>query len=141
MAHGALGRQDDDEAKSAYASVTHKDGFRHVRFSGGTARGDGVAAQVRTVLERRRKALDDLGGGLDDVVASRYYLVADRCTREVQARIHEVRDEFFGHPHYPASTMVGVAALLGDALVEVELEAEIPDDRWRAEVLTGAEDG
>jgi hypothetical protein len=41
--------------------------------------------------------------------------------------VDAVRAEFFEYPHYPASTMVGVADLLGDEmLVEVEIEAEIP---------------
>lgn len=126
-----------DEPPSAYAAVSHKAGYRHVRFSGATAREpDDVAGQVRTVLERRERALADLGGSLDDVVMSRYFVLADRLSRETQARIHEVRDALFDRPNVPASTMVGVDALVGDALVEVELEAEIPDDRWETDVLT-----
>jgi enamine deaminase RidA (YjgF/YER057c/UK114 family) len=126
-----------DEPPSAYATVTHQDGFKHVRFSGGTAREpDAVAGQVRTILERRERALSALGGRLDDVVVSRYYVLADHLTRETQARVHEVRDELFDRPNVPASTMIGVAALFDDALVEVELEAEVPDDRWETDVLT-----
>lgn len=126
-----------NDPPSAYATVTHKDGYRHVRFSGGTAREpDAVPGQVRTVLERRERALDDLGGSLDDVVMSRYFVLAAHLTRETQARVHEVRDGLFDRPNVPASTMVGVAALFDDALVEVELEAEIPDDRWETDVLT-----
>lgn len=126
-----------DEAPSAYATVTHKDGYRHVRFSGATApEPDDVAGQVRAVLDRRERALSDLGGSLDDVVMSRYFVLADHLSRATQARVHEVRDELFDRPDVPASTMIGVGALLGDALVEVEVEAEIPDDRWETGVLT-----
>jgi hypothetical protein len=31
--------------------------------------------------------------------------------------------------------MVGVSSLLGDALVEIEMEAEIPDDEWAVDVV------
>lgn len=130
-----------DEPPTAYATVTHKDGYRHVRFAGGTARGESVAEQVRTVLERRRRALRDLGGDLDDVVATRFYVLADRLSRETQARVDEVRADLFERPDVPASTMVGVADLLGDALVEVELEAEIPDDGRDTEVMTEEDAG
>ena len=126
-----------EEPPSAYAAVTHKHGYRHVRFSGATAREpDEVAGQVRVVLERRQRALADLGGGLEDVVMSRYFVLDDHLSRETQARVHEVRDELFDPPNVPASTMIGIASLFGDALVEVELEAEIPDDRWETDVLT-----
>lgn len=128
---------DVDAPPSAYATVTHKDGFKHVRFAGGTAPDpDDVAGQVRLVLQRRERVLQDLGGSLDDVVVSRYYVLADHLTRETQARVHEVRDALFDRPNVPASTMIGVAALFDDALVEVELEAELPDDRWEPDVLT-----
>ena len=48
---------------------------------------------------------------------------------EARATIQEVRADFFERPHFPAATMVGVASLLDpDALVEIEIEAESPDD-------------
>lgn len=130
-----------DNPPSAYAVVTHKHGYRHVRFSGGTARGDDVADQVRTVLERRRRALQDLGGGLDDVVFIRYYLGADHISRESQAHVHEVIADLFERPDVPAATMVGVADLLGEALVELEVEAEIPDEKWDTQVMTEKDAG
>jgi len=74
---------------------------------------------------------------MDDVVITRYYVRDEHLDRETQASIHEARDEFFEHPHYPVSTMVGTPSLLAeDALVEVEVEAEIPDNEWEADVLT-----
>ena len=65
----------------------------------------------------------------------RWYVLDEHLDRETQTRLHEVRGEFFERPHYPASTMVGVAGLLGDGLVEIELEAEIPDDGWEVETI------
>lgn len=128
------------EPQSAYATVTEHADHRRVLFSGGTHPEGDLREQVRTILEHRRAALNDLGGGMDDVVMTRWFVLADELSREAQAAIHEVRAEFFDHPSFPASTMVGVASLLGDGIVEVELEAEIPDDSWETDVLTGAED-
>ena len=127
-----------DEPNSAYATITDHGTHRRVAFSGGLAvEPDDAAEQVRTVLARRREALRDFGGSMDGVVVTRYYVRADHLSRGTQAEIHAARDEFFERPHYPASTMVGVADLLhGDALVEVEVEAEIPEDDWDVAVLT-----
>lgn len=74
---------------------------------------------------------------MNDVVFTRYFVREDHLDRTTQALIHEARDEFFDRPHYPASTMVGTASLLAeDALVELEVEAEIPEEAWSADVLT-----
>lgn len=129
---------DLEHPNSAYATVTEHADHRRVLFSGGLAvEPDDVAGQVRTILARREEALDDLGGSMDDVVVTRYYVRGDQLSRETQGEIHAARDAFFERPHYPASTMVGVSSLLhADALVEVELEAEIPDDEWDVSVLT-----
>ncbi|UPV76007.1 RidA family protein [Halorussus limi] len=131
---------DLDEPKSSYATVTRHADHRRVVFSGALSPEGGLAEQVRTVLSHRERALEDLGGSMDDVVEMQLFVREDALSRETQATIHEVRDEFFERPHYPASTMVGVAALLDpDALVEIAIEAEIPDDEWETEVVTGEE--
>jgi len=128
---------DLSEPNSAYATITDHGTHRRVLFSGGLAVEGGLREQVRTVLGRRQEALADFGGSMDDVVFTRYFVREDYLDREAQAAVHEARDEFFERPHYPASTMVGTASLLAeDALVEVELEAEIPADDWNPEVLT-----
>jgi enamine deaminase RidA (YjgF/YER057c/UK114 family) len=122
---------------SAYATITDHDTHRRVAFSGALAVEGDVSDQVRAIFARRREALADFGGSMDDVVVTRYFVREDHLDRETQAAIHEARDEFFEHPHYPASTMVGVGSLLAeDALVEIELEAEIPEGAWDASVLT-----
>jgi enamine deaminase RidA (YjgF/YER057c/UK114 family) len=72
---------------------------------------------------------------MNDVIESRWYVHEDELSREGQVTLHEVRSEFFERPHYPASTMIGVASLLDDALVEIELIAEIPDDEWNVETI------
>lgn len=131
---------DIDGPNDAYATITDHGTHRRVVFSGGLVTEGDLREQVRAVLAHRREALRDVGGGMDDVVRTRYFLREELLDREAQATVHEARDEFFENPHYPASTMVGAGSLLvEDALVEIELEAEIPHDDWEVEVLTEAD--
>jgi len=128
----------ETEPSSSYGTVTAHDDHRRVVFSGSTWPEGDIREQVRGVLAHKEHALEDLEGCMDDVVSMQVFVREDELSRETQTAIHEVRHEFFSRPHFPASTMVGVASLLHpDALVEVELEAEIPDDRWKTDVLTG----
>jgi enamine deaminase RidA (YjgF/YER057c/UK114 family) len=132
--------EDLDEPQSAYATVTRHADHRRVVFSGALSPEGDLTEQVRTILTHRRHALEDLGGSMDDVVKMQLFVRDEALSRETQATIHEVRADFFDRPHFPASTMVGVASLLHpDALVEIEIEAEVPDDEWEAEVITGEE--
>lgn len=126
-----------DEPNSSYATVTDHGTHRRVVFSGALAVEGELGEQVRTIFDRRREALQDLGGSMADVVITRYYVDADTLSREAQAEIHAARDDFFDAPDYPASTMVGVDSLLAEeALVEIEIEAEIPSESWERTVLT-----
>lgn len=137
---GMFGEMDEDadveEPQMAYGVVTERADCRRVVFSGSLAVEGDVAEQTRAILERKGEALADLGGGFDDVVEMRIYVRKSVLDRDTQTRIHEVRAEFFESPHFPAATMVGVADLLHeDALLEIELVAEIPDDAWETTVL------
>lgn len=137
---GLFGGLDDsaevDEPQMAYGVVTERPSFRRVVFSGAVAIEGDVVEQTRTILAEKGSALADLGGSFDDVTELRLYVRAELLDEETQARIHEVRAEFFESPHYPAATMVGVADLVHDeALVEIELVAEIPDDGWETTTL------
>lgn len=111
--------------------VTHHADHDRVLLSGAGAPGDTVAEQVTELFLLLDALLADVDGSIDDVVQTRYHVRAEHLDRETQAAVDAVRAEFFEYPHYPASTMVGVADLLGDEmLVEVEIEAEIPrEDR------------
>ena len=129
--------EDLAEPNSAYATITHHHEHKRVLFSGGLAVEGEIGEQVRTILTHRQQALQDFGGSMDDVVMTQYFVRDEYLNRETQATIHEVRDEFFQRPHYPASTMVGTASLLAaDALVEIELEAEIPHNEWDTTIQT-----
>jgi enamine deaminase RidA (YjgF/YER057c/UK114 family) len=94
--------------------------------SGTTATVDGAvvhpgdaAEQTRVALTGVRRALEDAGFALGDVVRTRMY-VTDISRWEEVGRVH---GEFFGGVR-PATAMVQVAALIDPAmLVEVEADA------------------
>ena len=110
--------------------VTHHPTHDRVILSGAGAPGETVAEQVTELFLMLDALLSDIDSSIDDVILTRYHVLAEHLDRETQADVDAVRAEFFEYPHYPASTMVGVADLLGDEmLVEVEIEADIPRDR------------
>jgi isochorismate pyruvate lyase len=82
------------------------------------APGDGYA-QARRCLEIIRKALNDLGAGLEHVVRTRMFVTDIKRWPEF-GRAH--REFFATHP--PATTMVEVRALIHpDMLIEIEADA------------------
>ncbi|WP_231183224.1 RidA family protein [Haladaptatus sp. DYF46] len=133
---GDLDSEIVDHAVFSWGVVTEHSNHRRVCLSGGGWPEGDVQEQTREILGYVEETLVDLGGSMDDIVMTRFYVRSNILSRETQARIHEVRADFFDYPEYPASTMLGVADLLGDdMLVEIEAEAEIPDDEWSAEVV------
>ncbi|MFH5798733.1 RidA family protein [Haladaptatus sp. CMAA 1911] len=133
---GDLDSEIVDHAVFSWGVVTEHSNHRRVCLSGGGWPEGDVQEQTREILGYVEETLVDLGGSMDDIVMTRFYVRSDIFSRETRARIHEVRADFFDYPEYPASTMLGVADLLGDdMLVEIEAEAEIPDDEWSAEVV------
>lgn len=138
---GEVDSDEIDELQMSYGVVTHRPGYRKVTFSGAGHPDGDVAEQTRAILTHKREAIEDLGGSMDGVTTLRLFVREDVLSPETQVRIHEARAEFFESPHYPAATMVGVADLLHDGmLVEIEIEAEIPDDDWNTDVITGEDD-
>lgn len=127
-----------DELQMSYGVVTHRPGYKKVIFSGtGHPEGD-ITEQTRGILAQIQESLADLGGSMADVTTLRLFVREDVLSQETQVQIHEVRAEFFEHPHYPAATMVGVAQLLyEEMLIEIETEAEIPEDDWETEIIDG----
>lgn len=134
---------DSDELETTASSVgvvTHRQSYRKVALSGLVWPESDLETQTRTVLGHVAEIVGELGGSMDDVTTTRWYVRDGALTAENRARMHEVRAEFFDLPHYPASTMVGVADLVDeDALVELKVEAEIPDDEWETDVFRGDE--
>ena len=127
--------EEEVEPQMCYAVATEREDYRKVVFSGGGVPEGDIEEQARQQLKYFEEALEDLDGSYDDVTMMRWYVIADHLDSDTQRRLHEVRAEFFERPHYPASTMVGVATLLHDCLVEIEMEAEIPDDEWIVETV------
>ncbi|MFC3478614.1 RidA family protein [Halobacterium litoreum] len=135
-----LAESDLDHLTYSVAVATEHETHVDVKFSGVAWPEGGLEHQVRTVLDFVERALGDVGGTLDDVVMLRWFVLDDHLSRETQARINDVRAEFFDPEHYPASTMVGVSSLLDDEMrFELEVEAEVPHDDWTTTAFVGDE--
>ena len=114
------------EQQAGYSRAVRR--FGRIAVSGTTAtandggalhRGD-TYGQTLAALERAIAAVEALGGGLEDVIRTRVYLVPGADWKGA-ARAHA---KVMGSVA-PANTMLYVAALIGDGfLVEVELDAE-----------------
>ncbi|MFC0099697.1 RidA family protein [Micromonospora marina] len=90
---------------------------------GRVAHAGDAAAQTAQAIRIGLDALAEVGAGPTDVVRTRMY-VTDRIYADEVGRAHNA---VFG-PVRPVATMVVVAGLIDpDLLVEVELEAYLPD--------------
>ncbi|HET7879645.1 MAG TPA: RidA family protein [Acetobacteraceae bacterium] len=93
----------------------------HVHVAGTVARGDALAAdaygQAQDILATIRRALEQAGARIDDVVRTVIY-VTDIGDADGVGRAHS---EVFGHIR-PAATMVEVSALVRPQM-RVEIEA------------------
>ena len=99
----------------------HVAGTTAVDASGAILAPGDPAGQARHSLEKIRRALEQAGARLSDVVRTRMYLTDIDHWEEV-ARVH---GEFFGEVR-PASTLVAVRSLVDpDLLVEIEADAWI----------------
>lgn len=85
-----------------------------------------MRAQVEHVFENLKAALGAAGATFDDVVKVTYYVVG--LKPEHVPLIREVRAKYLNQKTPPASTLVGVAALVvPDWLVEIEVVAVLPN--------------
>lgn len=114
---------------TAYAHVSVVEG-RQVHVSGQVAldasgalvgKGD-LEAQTEQVYRNLAAALEAAGASLRQVFKATTYVVD--LTKERAAVIRRVRQRHFGEGPYPASTMVGVEALVDpEFLIEIEVIA------------------
>jgi enamine deaminase RidA (YjgF/YER057c/UK114 family) len=89
------------------------------------AKGD-LRAQTRQAFENIRIALEAVGGSFQDVVKTSLFVVG--LKPEHVPIIREVRAQYVSAERPPASTLVGVSALVGpDWLIEIEAVAVIPE--------------
>jgi enamine deaminase RidA (YjgF/YER057c/UK114 family) len=85
-----------------------------------------LRAQTVQTFENIKRALAAAGATFRDVLKSNLYVVG--LKPEHVAMIREVRSRYFDAAHPPASTLVGVAALVGaDWLIEIEVVAVVPE--------------
>jgi enamine deaminase RidA (YjgF/YER057c/UK114 family) len=123
-------RPDGLAPTSGYSHVAEFSG-RLVAVSGqvawdadGKVVSDDIEAQARQVFTNLRTALASAGAGLADVVKLTVFLtdIGDVAT------VRRVRNEFVDPASPPASTLVGVTALVDPALkIEIEALAVVPE--------------
>ena len=83
-----------------------------------------LRAQTVQTFENLKHALDAVGATFRDVVKSNLYVVG--LKPEQVPMLREVRSRYFDAKYPPASTLVGVAALVGaDWLIEIEVIAVV----------------
>lgn len=86
-------------------------------------RGD-LKRQTEQAFENLRLALAAAGATWNDVIVTRLYVVG--LKPEHVPIIREVRSRYVSAQHPPASTLVGVSALVGaDWLIEIEAAAHV----------------
>jgi enamine deaminase RidA (YjgF/YER057c/UK114 family) len=94
-----------------------------VVVAGTTAPGDDVTTQAREAFRRIGIALSEAGASFEDVVRTRMFVTDITLWRDVGA----VHAEVFGTVR-PVATMVEVSALISpELLVEIEVDAYVPD--------------
>ena len=114
------------ESKVGYCRAVRKGPF--IEVAGTTAMKDGKLVgvgdpylQMTTIIEIMKKAIEELGGKLEDVVRTRIFVT----NIEDFERIGEAHGVYFSDIK-PASTLVEVSALVEpEMLVEVEMTAII----------------
>lgn len=129
---------DIETTASSLGVVVHHDGYREVSLSGIVwPEAETVTEQTEVILGYLESLFEEaLDASLADVTAIRFYVDSGVLSPATRSALHEVRHEFFDPEHFPASTMVAVTDdVPPDALVEIEVEATIPDDGWTVDVL------
>lgn len=84
---------------------------------------EGIAAQMRRVVENLELVLGGIGLGLEHAVMARIYLT--NFERDY-AGLNDIWPTFFAPGKLPARTTIGVTGLALGALVEIDLVARRP---------------
>lgn len=82
--------------------------------------GNSFQAQAERVLQNLRRALESVGGSLDDVAKTTTYVTDQKNV----AALREIRAKYLDQAHPPANTLVVVSSLARpDLLIEIEAVA------------------
>jgi len=84
---------------------------------------DGIEAQTRRTLDNLRIVLENLGLGLEHVVAGRVFLTRFEADFEAMNAVYE---SYFPADRCPARTCIGVTGLARGALLEIDFIARRP---------------
>jgi len=84
---------------------------------------DGIEAQTRRVMDNLAVVLENLGLGLEHVVAGRVFLTRFDAD---YAAMNAVYESYFPADRRPARTCIGVTGLARGALVEIDFIAKRP---------------
>jgi len=84
---------------------------------------DGIEGQTRRCLDNLAIVLENLGLGLEHVVAGRVFLTRFEADYEAMNAIYE---SYFPADRRPARTCIGVTGLARGALVEIDFIAKRP---------------
>ena len=99
-------------------------GVTTIYISGQVSEGETLEAQLRGTFAALQSQLNDAGASLSDIVKMNTYIV--NYNESHLASFRNVRDEFFSKDDRPASTLVGVTALvLPKYRVEIEATAVV----------------
>jgi enamine deaminase RidA (YjgF/YER057c/UK114 family) len=102
------------------AVVVHNGGIKTIYVSGQVGRGDDFKAQAISAYENLAKQLAAAGAKPEDVVKVNTYIAG--YTPEDRAAYDEAKRKVFPQDDLPASTMVGVQALISPQY-RIEVEA------------------
>ncbi len=83
----------------------------------------GIEAQTRRTLDNLMIVLENLGLGLEHVVAGRVYLTRFEADYEAMNAVYQ---SYFPADRRPARTTIGVTGLARGALVEIDFIAKRP---------------
>ena len=115
-----------DAFRKAYDHMHYAPAVRHgelVYCSGVSGRGETAEAEFRDAWTQLGVSLAAAGCGYGDILDSTLYIVDLAANAATMAR---VKDEFITEP-YPASTWIGVAALvIPKARAEIKVIARMP---------------
>jgi enamine deaminase RidA (YjgF/YER057c/UK114 family) len=112
--------------KSTGGTMVHISGQTAVDAGGNVVGKGDLKRQTEQTFENLRLALEAAGATWSNVINTRLYVV--NLKPEHVPIIREVRSRYVSADHPPASTLVGVSALVGaDWLIEIEATAVLSD--------------